>query len=240
MTDLNIVDIASVIINVVMLFVGGIYDKKFRQLPIAYLIIYGVLATVFMVYRLSVAPDDVKMSIAISSVATIAMVSGMAVLSYTTRMVGSGDIMVVVLSFIMSPYAPRIGSDSPPLPLLIPLSVVVSTLIIYLLYLRETKVIVTLPKGYRRVVVKTAGELKRMRVLTYYPVYISGKGHVYEKVFNSDDPMRESLKVLSDAQDSDVVYAVPSYPFIFYYVAGFILASVILVLYSLVSVLPAT
>jgi len=240
--DLNAADIASVIMNTIMLLVGGIFDKKFRQLPIAYLLVYGVTAAAFMVYRLSVAPDDVRMAIAVSSVLSIGMVSGLAVLSYTTRMVGTGDILIIVLSFMMTPYAPGVCGMAP-LPLLIPLSVIAGTLMIYLRYLRETKVVEALPRRFRRVVVKTAGELRRMKALTYYPVYISGKGYVYEKVFKSDDPVQESLKVLSNLQDDDVVFAVPSYPFVYYYAAGFILVSVILLLlllYGLVFSLPVS
>jgi len=219
-----------------MLLIGGNYDKKYRQLPITYVLIYGVIASTFMIYRLIVAPDDIKLAITISSITTMGLVGGISVISYITKMIGSGDILVIVLSFVMSPYVPRIGVNTPPLPLLIPLSVIISTVIIYSRYFKETRRVETFPREYRRVVVKSAGELKNMKILSYYPVYILGKGYVYEKIFKSNDPMQESMKILSDTQDSDVVYAIPSYPFVFYYAIGFTLSVITLTFYNLIAI----
>jgi len=230
---LNAVDTASLIINIGMLAIGGAQDKKHRQLPLLYVLIYGAMAAAFMVYRLLIAPDYIKTAIAVSSVLSMGMVGGLAVLALTTRMIGSGDILVIVLSFMATPYVPRISAGKPPLPVFVPLSVIVSALAVYLRYLRETKAVRELPKGFRRVVVMPAGELKKMNPLTYYPVYVQGKGYVHEKVFKSNDPMQESIRILSDARDTDVVYAVPSYPFVYYYATGFAFAAVILVLYDL-------
>jgi len=226
MMGLTTIDFISLTVNTVMLIVGGFYDKKFRQLPVLYVLIFGVIAFAFMTYRLAVAPDDVKTVVMISSVVVMGLIGGTIMVALLTKMIGSGDILVIVLSFVMSPYVPRIVSGRAPLPLLIPLSVILGILAIYSRYRRETVKVKSFPMEFRRVVSKRAGELKEMNPLSYYPVYISGRGFVYEKVFSSDDPMAESKKILGDVPDMAVVYAVPSYPFVFYYAVGFILSIV--------------
>jgi len=235
MNDVDLVDIISLFVNASFLLIGGYFDRKYRMLPLAYVIIYGIVASAFMAFRLASTTPDVKVSIAVASVLVLGLVAGVTVLAVFTRMVGSGDVLVVVLSFIMTPYVPRVFSNNPPLPLFVPLAVAVGVLVIIGQYYTETKKLNSLPGAFKRVVVKTAGELKSMKPLRYYPVYVPSKGVNHSAVFKSRDPLEASIELLKGLKDDEVVYTVPSYPFVFYYAGGFILSAVFLLALDLIA-----
>lgn len=235
MNVVDLIDIISLFVNASFLLIGGYFDRKYRMLPLAYVVIYGIVAAAFIAFRLASEPSYVKASIAVASVLVLGLVAGVTVLAVFTRMVGSGDVLVVVLSFIMTPYVPRVFSNDPPLPLFVPLAVAVGVLAIVVQYYRETEKCNTLPSVFKRVVVKTAGELKSMKPLRYYPVYVPSKGVNHSTVFGSRDPIQASIELLNGLKDDEVVYTVPSYPFVFYYAGGFIFSAVLLLAFDIIA-----
>ena len=208
MMDVQLVDAVAFPTTVMLLYFLGLYDKKYRAVPLSVFSIFTISSALLGVARLVVADDYVRHVIFISFLVSGVLLSVFVPVSIFRGMIGIGDVLAILATSIALPYPPFAPISLVFAPVFIPLSVIITTLIIYVEIRRNTIVVDELPRSFRRIVKIRASQLKNAEILTMYPVYIEGVGPVYDKVFRSN-PQKTSKEILSKVDDNAVIYAVP-------------------------------
>ena len=205
------------IVSSLLLLISGELDRRYRLIhpaPLLVLLGIGIVATGYKLLKGGIHLATVTLSVFAAGVVSV----GLVVILVTTSMIGLGDILAILASTLATPTIPVGRLTMIPGPSLI--AALIASIILYINMRRMCEYRPDFPKEYRYVIKTYAGNLKRMRVLTMYPVVIDGKP-VYEEVF-SGNPARNSKRILSRVSDDAVVYAVPNFPFVYYYALSYI------------------
>ena len=218
---LQILDLLAVALTCVALIFLSITDTKYRTVPgegVIALLIGGVILTFI---RFILGNEQVVMTVEASLFLAGIITLTMSALVRFSGMVGIGDVLTVLAVSLMVPYSP-LGLRVRMFPAIIPITTVLSVVMIYLKIRNSTMFMKDFPSGFKRVIRRKASELKKMNVLTEYPVYIEGLGYVYEKVFNGS-PVKNTIDLIKSVPDDAIVYTTPNFPFVYYFTISFIL-----------------
>lgn len=227
MNPLLAIDTIALASNIILLYILGYYDKKYRIVPLIPFLMYLVTALILMSLRLYYTDEITEKVIYISLLATVAFIMGLVPISFYQNLIGIGDILVMLIAGIMTPYAP-IGEKVKLLPIITPLSAILAVAIIYVIRGKITVYKADFPPGYRSVIKVRASWLKKQEVIKAYPVFIPGMGFVYEEIFKSDDPREATKELLKNVDDDIPIYVLPNFPFVYYYWISFTVISLTL------------
>lgn len=231
--SMGVLEIVLVLAGLAILLLLGVIDRALREVPTAVVVLlFGISLLIFSTKILSVSAVD-RILYLISVLGTLLIVAIMGLVALRTNAVGLGDIIVVLASGMLVPVIP-LGVYTKAFSMIPWYSSLLALLLIYLNNLRSTIYRRDFPPRFRRVVPLTAGNIKSSVVITYYPVYVEGMGFVYDEIFSSGDPRENTLRILSRVSDHTMVFAVPNYPFIFYYAISYIIVSTVFTLLGLI------
>ncbi|MEM1695995.1 MAG: hypothetical protein QXQ90_05315 [Desulfurococcaceae archaeon] len=236
MEAIHILDVASLAVLYVFLSYFSKMDRDYRYVPLSTVVMFAASSIVVASARFYLADTLTLTTYCVSLILTGLLASTFLVLIHLTKMVGVGDIIVVLLTGIMCPYAPY-PEGVRALPIINPVATAISALLMYIELRKSTVYIPSFPPRFRRVRKHRVSEIRKDATVKEYPVYIEGVGFVYDKIFASS-PVENTLKIIQNVPDDAVIYTVPNFPFIFYFTVGHIIAVASLVLvYSMISLL---
>lgn len=236
MNLLYVVDVTSLVVLYAFLLYFSMMDKEYRSLPLYGIMLFTVFSIGINVARFYFANDVVLVVSYVSFLLTGLLAFAFTLLVYLTRMIGIGDVFIILLTGISCPYIPCSGIVTS-LPILTPLATIISSSLVYVELRRTTSYIDGFPPRFRRVRKHRASELKNTSIVREYPVYIDGIGFVYDRIFTSS-PVENVSKILHNVPDDAVVYTIPNFPFVYYFTIGhFISLIFLLTLNSLISLI---
>lgn len=221
---LLLVDYALLAANVLLLLLEGASDRKFHGIPYTLVVAHVILAAVATATRYSYL-DQATFALVYATTGTLVAV--LAALHVFTGLIGEGDVVVMASSSAVTPYV-SLGYLSG-VPLLAPLAVAVSSAYLFYRYSLTTRAVYLKGVGRVRARVRYAVDFKRGLLRGEVPVYIDGYGAIPVKARKNPGRLE---KLLAGVPDYAIVYAVPNYPYIYYYSVAFVTVYLLLALIS--------
>lgn len=207
----------------------GLADVKVRSLPLILVAPYVAVAMASLWYHVT-SPTELYPAFLVSVIIGTGLSAVIVGIALITKMVGMGDALIVFLTTLILPYVPYGGLAG--LPLVVPLSVILAVLAIYVKMRKDTVTVAELPKKYRRVRRRTVRELLNTPVIKEYPVYVKGVGEIADKIFGGGELEANVKKVLKKLPEDAEVYTLPNYPFVAFFFASVMVSLAVLVVLS--------
>lgn len=220
-------DLTSFIALYCFLAYFSVMDVRYRYLPLVPTLLFVVTSVATACIRAS-SSDQLTLSVLSLSLLLSGIVSAtMLYLVHASKMVGIGDVTVLLFSSVLTPYVPY-PDGARLFPFLTPLATAIAVAMVYTVMLKNTVYVSNLPPGFRRVRVHKAFEIKRSNVVKEYPVFVEGLGFVFDRLFASS-PSENVTRLLSEVPDDATVYTLPNFPFVFYFTLGHVVATALLI-----------
>lgn len=226
-------DLASLAALCCFLAYFSVMDARYRSLPLYPTAMFAAAATASLAFRVALSDQATLFAVSVSLLLTGVVSMTMLVLVHMSKMVGIGDVVILLLSGLLCPYVPY-PEGARLLPVLTPVSTAIASLLVYADMRRRTVRIDSFPPKFRRVRVHKAYEIKRSNPVKEYPVYVEGLGFVFDKVFASS-PSENAARLLQSVPDDATVYTMPNFPFVCYLSLGYAIATVAIFVVQMVA-----
>lgn len=220
-------DTAFFALNSVLLLLEGYSDYKYRGIPLYIVLLHGTLAVAAVISRIVF---EGWWLVARTHWVVLLVLLPLMLVYFHTGLIGEGDLIVLVLSGLTSPYVP-IGYFAE-LPAPLPLSLAISSAYPFYRYIKTTSTVYVRGLGKIRARTRYVIDLKRGSLRDEYPIYISGYGKIEPKTAGNP----ESVKALLESvPDYALVYTVPQYPYVYYYSISFVITYLIITVISILA-----